>query len=260
MKYREIMPRTAASTDHQKITDRMAAVYLRDTVDMYKDYYGEDGLKSYFGLDLNMSLKSQQYQGDENTTWFDSLIEEVENNTKQYLVLKEAGEAMGHQITATDQDIITDRLEKADYDAYGNRVTEKDLREALEMQAFGAGVYKKVREGFTFTDEEIENYIKENGSSYVTCGLMGFNLSFGTGTDDESTDSEDEEKDDTVIDKSKAAELARKLRACKTKKQFEEQVLEILTEYEGYSEEELGTGLPTILNDQLRLFHRQRAG
>ena len=140
MKYRETMPKTAASTDHQKITDRMAAVYLRDTVDMYKDYYGEDGLKSYFGLDLNMSLKSQQYQGDENTTWFDSLIEEVENNTKQYLVLKEAGEAMGHQITDTDQEIITDRLEKADYDAYGNRVTEKDLREALEMQAFGAGV------------------------------------------------------------------------------------------------------------------------
>ena len=250
MKYRETMPKTAASTDHQKITDRMAAVYLRDTVDMYKDYYGEEGLKSYFGLDLNMSLKSQQYQGDENTTWFDSLIEEVENNTKQYLVLKEAGEAMGHQITDTDQEIITDRLEKADYDAYGNRVTEKDLREALEMQAFGAGVYKKVREGFTFTDEEIENYIKENGSSYVTCGLMGFNLSFGTDTDDESTDSEDEEKDDTEIDKSTAATLARKLRACKTKKQFEDQVLEILTEYKGYSEEDAKAQvLPSIVND-----------
>ena len=250
IKYREHMPKTAASTDHCQITDRMAACYLRDTVDMYKDYYGEEALKSYFGLDLNLSLKSQQYQGDETMTWFDSLVEEVENNARQYLILHEAGEALGHQITDVDQEIIDERLAQADYDNYGNGVTEKDLREALEMQAYGAGVYKVVREGFTFTDEEIENYIKENGSSYVSCGLMGFNLSFGTGTDEE-TDSEDEETDETEIDKSTAATLARKLRACKTKKQFEDQVLEILTEYKGYTEEDAKSQiLPTISNDE----------
>ena len=250
IKYRENMPKTAASTDHAKITDRMAAVYLQDTVDMYKDYYGEDGLKSYFGLDLNLSLKTQQYQGDENTTWFDSFVEEIENNSKQYLVLKEAGEAMGHQITDDDQAIITDRLEKADYAKYGNKVTEKDLREALELQAFGAGVYNKVREDFTFTDEEIEDYIKENGSSYVSCGLMGFNLSYSEEETEETTESEDETTDLTELDKSTAATLARKLRACKTKKQFEDQVLEILTEYKGYSEEDAKAQvLPSIVND-----------
>lgn len=251
MKYRENMPKTAASTDHAKITDRMAACYLQDTVSMYKDYYGEEALKSYFSLDLNLSLKSQQYQGDETTTWFDSLMEEVENNSRQYLILNEAGKAMGHQITDADREIIDERLENADYTKYGNRVTEKDLREALEMQAFGAGVYQSVLDGFTFTDEEIENYVQENGSSYVTCGLMGFNLSYSAETKDEESESEDEnDEDETEIDKSTAATLARKLRACKNKKAFEDQVLEILTEYKGYTEEDAKEQiLPTIYND-----------
>lgn len=248
MKYRENMPKTAAYTDHAKITDRMAACYLQDTVSMYKDYYGEEALKSYFSLDLNLSLKTQPYQGSGDTTWFDNLMDNVKTNSRQYLVLKEAGEAMGHKITDADEEIITERLEQADYAKYGNRVTEKDLREALELQAFGAGVYKNVYDGFTFSDEEIEDYIKENGSSYVSCGLMGFNLSYST--EESDTDSEDEDSDEKEIDKSTAANLARKLRACKTKKQFEDQVLEILTEYKGYTEEDAKEQvLPSISND-----------
>ena len=242
IKYRQNMPKTAASSAHAKITDRMAACYLQDTLDVYKNYYGEEALKQYFNLDLNLSLKTQDYQGQEGVTWFDNLMDTVETNAGQYLVLKEAGEAMGHKISADDQDIINDRLSEADYTQYGNRVTEKDLRQALELQAFGAGVYKDVYEGFTFTDEEIDSYIEQNGSSYTTCGLMGFNIPFTEeeSTTEETTESEDEngEEEHKDVDKSTAATLARKLRGCTTAQKFEDQVMEILTEYEGISEEE----------------------
>ena len=249
LKYRENMPKTAASSAHVKVTDRMAACYLQDTISMYKNYYGEEALKSYFNLDLNLSLKAQQYQNQEGVTWFDNLMDNVKTNTQQYLVLKEAGLAMNHQISDSDKEVIEQRIEEADYSAYGNRVTESDLRQALELQAYAAGVYQDKLTSFEYTDEELENYVKENGSSYVSCGLMGFSLEYKDDSETEEETNSEEETDDTGIDKSTAASLARKLRACKTSKQFEDKVLEILTDYMDYSEEDAEDALGGISND-----------
>ena len=256
LKFRENMPKTAAFTEHGRITDRMAACFLYDTVDMYKSYYGEEGLKSYFDLDLNLSLKAQSYQGQENVTWFDNFMAGVERNSEQYLILKEAGVAMGHQISDSDYELIDSRLEAANYSLYGNGVTENDLRQALELQAYAAGVYRDTYESFTFTDEEIEDFIAVNGSSYVTCGLMGFSLDYVEDEDDDEENDEengdeldDEDNDDTDISKNKAAELARKLRSCKTAEAFGNKVVEILTEYKGYSDEDAEYVVSGISND-----------
>lgn len=292
IKYRAVMPKNIAATTHGKVTDRMASCYLKDIVNMYVSYYGEEALASYYGLDVTASLKEQDYPMAEGQTWFDFLIGSVGNNISQYLVFKEAGEAMGFQLSDADQQAIEAKLAEADLSTYPAGVTLSDLRSAYELQAYGAGVYKAVFDGFTFTDDEIEAYYNENSNQYVTCGLMGFSVSYDLPKDEEDT-TEDETAegettaDETAADETAAAEtaadettagdettaedaadsdaateeesvgmdqatakkLAEALRKANTAELFEQQVSTILTDYEGYSADQLESMLPTISND-----------
>lgn len=252
LKLRESMPKTVASSDHAKITDRMASCYLKDVVNMYVSYYGEDGLLSYYGLDVNQSLKDQPYPMDETQTWFDYMIGSVQNNLTQYLVFKEAGQEMGYKLSDAEQQTIEDKLAEADLTKYPEGITEKDLRAAFELQAFGAGVYADVYNGFTFTDDEIETYFDANSSQYTTCGLMGFSVSYQTedAAGEESTaDETGAEEESGGMDQETAKKLATDLKNVKSAEQFESKVADILTEYEGYTDEELESLLPTISND-----------
>ena len=251
LKYREVMPKTAASTNHGKVTDRMAACYVQDVVNMYKNYYGEEMLKSYYSLDLSLPLSEQQFPGAENTTWLQNIVSTVKNNVTQYLVLQEAGREIGYELSESDRKTIEDSLGDADIAAYGNNVSESDLRQALELQAYAAGVYNETLKGFTFTDDEIESYVETNGSSYITCGLMGFSVSYDLGDDasDEGTEEAPTEEETPKMDKATAEKLAKALEGAKSEDQFESQVSDILTEYEGYSDDELANLLPTIRND-----------
>ena len=106
LKYREVMPKTAASTNHGKVTDRMAACYVQDVVNMYKNYYGEEMLKSYYSLDLSLPLSEQQFPGAENTTWLQNVVSTVKNNVTQYLVLQEAGREIGYELSESDRKTI----------------------------------------------------------------------------------------------------------------------------------------------------------
>ncbi|MBQ4464826.1 MAG: peptidylprolyl isomerase [Oscillospiraceae bacterium] len=255
LKYREVMPKTAASSGNAKVTDRMAACYVQDVVNMYKSYYGEEALMSYYGLDLTKPLSEQEYPGTEGTTWLQSILTGVKNNVTQYLVLKQAGQAAGYQLTEDDVKEIEEKLAEADISTYGNKVTLADLRQAFELQAYSAGFYNETYDSFTFTDDEIQSYLDTNGSSYITCGLMGFSISYDLEDDTAATEEASTEEETTTeeeapkMDQKTAEKLAKALEKATKPDQFESQVSDILTEYEGYSDEDLESLLPTITNE-----------
>ena len=255
MHFRKVMPKTASSTARARVTDRMAACYMQDTLNMYVNYYGgADAIKSYLGLDVNAPLSSQD-TGD-GTTWLDTMLDYTKNSVNQYLVLREAGMNEGFVLPAEDRKAIEDALVNVDLSRFGNGVTVADLREALVLQAYAAGVYNEKYDSFTFTDDEIETYITENGSEYITCGLLGFSISYDQedeAADSGSSDAETEETTEAETKKSMSQETAKKLatalEGAKSEEDFENQVSDILIEYEGYSSEELTSILPTIRND-----------
>lgn len=267
LKYREMMPKTVAFSDHAKITDRMASCYIQDIVDMYVSYYGEEGMLTYYGLDVNQPLKDQSSPFGEDQSWFDYLLGSVQNNMTQYLVFKEAGLELGYKLTDRDRKTIDDKMAQTDLSKYPANVTEADLRAAVELQAFGAGVYSMVYNGLEFTDEEIDAYMDVNGNQYLTCGLMGFSVQVTedvTGDAEDETTPEDEtaageetaadgetspEEETAGMDDATARSLATSLKNSKSAEQFEDKVAEILTEYEGYTDEQLETLLPSITND-----------
>ena len=256
LKYREVMPKTAASSAHYRVTDRMTACYIQDTVNMYLSRYGEDAMKSYYGLDVSLPLSEQESPNGDGSTWLDTMKDTVKTYISQYLVLKEAGMENGHVLSAADRKTIEDTITEIDLTKYGNGVTVSDVRAALELQAYAAGVYNDVIESFDFTDDEIQAYMDANGSSYVTCGMMGFSISYDKEDTDDAADpaaADDAAAEETKVgmDQKTAEKLAKSLEQAKSEDDFEKQVSDILVKYEGYSDEELESLLPTIRNDNL---------
>jgi parvulin-like peptidyl-prolyl isomerase len=123
-------------------------------------------------------------------------------------------------------------------------VKESDLRKMLEIQALSTAYYTYITDNLTVSDDEIEAYYEANESDYLTCGLVGFSVSYSTGDDDTDADT-----DTDSMTQEDAEALANLLKNAKTSDEFENIVADILVEYEDYTQDDLDSLLPTIYND-----------
>ncbi|MBP0973660.1 MAG: peptidylprolyl isomerase [Oscillospiraceae bacterium] len=188
-------PVPVLSSDNFTVTKEQLVCYYQDTLNMFREYYGEDMLLSYYQLDLSKPLKEQAYPTDDGTTWFDNIIEDTIATITQQMRFAEAGKAAGYDLSEEDKQLIEDKLKEVDLSTYGQGVTLEDVREELYLQAYSAGYYNAYIDGLTFTDDEIEAYYSANTSTYNTCGLMGFSINYEepeSSAEDEASETEAE--------------------------------------------------------------------
>ncbi len=237
--YKKNLTENVAVTPNYSFDSKVAACYFRDVIDIFVESYGEEAMLTYYGMDVNKSLKEQVYPYDETATWFDVVVDQTMSTMKQQLIIYEAANAAGYQLTDADRERIEAAIAEKDLADYGNGVTEEDLRRTLEIQAISTSYYTQLVNSFEATDEEINAYYDENSLSFMKCGLAGFSVSYDSG---ESTGEEGMTQDE-------AKKLAEDLADSSNPKVFEDKVADILLNYEGYTEDELEVNLPAIYND-----------
>ena len=266
----------AIYTENLSVSPEMMQYYYKDMIESFRSYYGEDALKAYYGLDLSAPLSSQTYSEEDGSTWRDMMVDQAVASVIQQLILSEAGRAEGFKMDDAAHKQAEEQLASIDLAAYG--VTEETARMAAEMQAYVSSYYTYVMDSMTFTDDEIQAYYDANEDKYVTCGLMGFTISYPT--EEEATDAATEAADaateaDAETETAAATEaeteaateaateddgkpdmtkeiakgIADELEAVKSPEEYESIVRSYLAEYEGYSDDELDSIIPQISND-----------
>lgn len=257
----------AAASDSMEISKEMMACYFKDTINMYADYYGAEMLLSYYQLDITQSLKDQMYPVNDGTTWFYQIMEQTKQTVSQQLMVAEAGKAAGFALTEEVRRSVEEELAEYDISTFGNGITVDDLRNMLLLQNYSLAYFDEYSAGLVYSDEELEAYYNEHKNSFDTCNIAVFSIPFveeeetpeedaasedsgAEDTDGESTEDEnaaDEENKGLTQEQAKA--LADALAETRTTKAFEEKAGEILTEHQGYSEEEAEAALASIFNE-----------
>ena len=193
---------------------------------------------SYYGIDPATSdLKTEKLPEDtgEDMTWFDYIMSQVKGMASQLLVFQESAAAAGFTLSEEDQQSVEEQLATEEISNYGENASEDDVRKIIEMQTLASAYFDYVLENMQFTDEELDAYYQANKNQFDTCGLMGFSISYDLPDETDASDTEAESKGMT---QEEAKSLADKLMQATSPDDFEQQVHDILVQYEGYTEEE----------------------
>ncbi len=235
--YNQNKVQVAASTANYQVDQKVLACFYQDMISMFVSNYGEETLLTSYGMDVSMPLKDQVYPYDETVTWFDMLMDQTLTSIQQQLVMYEAANAAGHTMTEAEAAQMEEAIAAADLTKYGNGVTEEDVRKAVEIQALTSSYYNHFMTTTEFTEDEINAYYEANCLNYQTCGLGGFSVSYVT------------EEGEEGISQAEAEAVVNNLQDAANAEEFEEIVADYLVNYEGYTEADLESMLPTLFYD-----------
>ena len=212
--------RTAVKTEHYSVNNAQFTYLTYATYNNYYQTYDSYGYASYLGLDRSKPLSQQQYT--ENMSWLDYCKSEAESTFKQVLALCEAAKADGFTLTSEDKDAIEENITAlADYakqnnysfstavaGIYGSKgITKGDIRRVLEMQTIASKYAEKLRNAYTYTEEQYDNYYEENKFDYLKTDYYSYTVKA-----DYESDATDEEKEAAIsAAKNKAEELFNKI-------------------------------------------------
>lgn len=152
------------------------AAYLYGSVS--REFYMSNAeVMSYLGFDYYTDHKDQEctIAGD-GSSWYDYFSSLMTTYAKQYLVIAEAANAAGIDLTEEERSNITASLEQLDVyaeqykmsvdeytrEAYKNNVTKQDIYNSTVLSALAGKYYNMVVDSFTFTDSEYQAYYNEN--------------------------------------------------------------------------------------------------
>ena len=236
-------PNAAMYSENIEISPALMECFYRDYLSQYETAF------SYYGVDTEVSLKDQMLPEDagESISWFDYLMSQTQSTVNQLLVFNEAANADGFVLSDEEKQTLDDTFADIDMSIYGDNVSEDDVYTMLELETIASCYFNTVLENIEITDEDLNAYYQEHREEFDTCGLVGFSISYATESDseDEDLDSDSEQS----LTKEQAEELAENLKNSKTTDEFESLVHDILITYEGYTEDECVSLLPTIYND-----------
>ncbi len=239
----------AMESEHFEITNGMLSYFL------YSDYYAAlSDQNTYFslymsGFDPTQSLKNQQYTaGGENSnmTWFDYFISNTANNVTTYLLFAEKGYENGiKELDEKDLAEIEKSIDsfKEGADAigleyneyiefmYGDKVTEQDIRDALEFQLLAMKQYQADYDSFEFSQDECEEKYDADPTAYNYSDYRSF--TFYAKYPEDKDDTEGREAAEII-----AKQLADELAACATQDEFVAYVYDYLVSENALIEEE----------------------
>ncbi|MBQ7700514.1 MAG: hypothetical protein IJT49_09260 [Clostridia bacterium] len=220
MDYISLHARTAIKTANYSVNNAQFTYLTYATYNNYYQTYESYGYTSYLGLDRTKPLSQQQYT--ESMSWLDYCKSQAESTLKQVMALCETAKADGFELTSDDKATIEESITSlADYAKqnnysfssavgamYGSKgITKSDIRHILEMQTLASKYAEKLRDSYTYTDEQYDNYFEENKYDYLKADYYSYTVKA-----DYESDATDEEKEAAIsAAKNKALELFNKI-------------------------------------------------
>ena len=212
--------RTAVKTEHYSVNNAQFTYLTYATYNNYYQQFDSYGYASYLGMDRSKPLSQQQYT--ESMTWLDFCKNEAQSTLKQVMALCEAAKAEGFTLTSEDKETIEENITAlADYAKqnnysfstavaaiYGSKgITKGDIRRVLEMQTIASKYAEKLRDAYTYTNEQYDNYYEENKYDYLKADYYSYTVKA-----DYDSNATDEEKEAAIsAAKNKAEELFNKI-------------------------------------------------
>ena len=193
----------AASTENFELDQTHASYFYNSIYSNFMNSYG-DMASAYFGLDTSKSLKSQSCAMLESGTWFDYFMTSAKSDMTNILLFAEEAKARGLELDKDDKKQIDEAisaLKKAAKTAgvsksyyihatYGAGVSEKDLRDVLELSALYTKCYGALTEAYNFTSDDYNAYKKEHEDDLKQIDYATFTMTTSdtTNADDISVD------------------------------------------------------------------------
>ena len=227
----------AAKSEHYSITLPMIKRIFKNSYNSFTAYYA-----SYYGFDTTKSSKTQYYDEENKITWYDEFIDSAKSEVTQLFTLCEAAQKEGMSIDDADKADIEktiDSMKTAASEAgksvdeyisetFGDGLTEKDVRENLGQTTLASKYYKKIYDGFSYTDEQYEKTYSENKESYQYVDFLTFTFGYGTVDSSDSSVTVDEKQ------KEKAKAAADELAKVKSEQKFKDYITKYLNENPDY--------------------------
>jgi len=202
------------------VSAAMLTYSLYDSYYYYLNYFGEDMMKLYFGIDTQKSLKEQYSDKEKGITWFDVFKTEALDGFCNALALCEAAVDDGVELNEIDHKYIQSEIDEIEKLAgedgltlkeyikniYGKGVKEEDIKKSLEIFRLANKMrYKDFNEA-TVTPDEIKAVVDKEGDTYLTRDFIYFELSL-------ANDNEKTEKIKAHADRIKEAKTEEDFRA-----------------------------------------------
>lgn len=254
----------AAKSEHYTISLPMIKRIFKNSYNSFTTYYA-----SSYGFDTTKSSKTQYYDEENKITWYDQFIDSAKNEVIQLFTLCETAQKEGITIDDEDRkdiDKTLDQMRTAASEAgttvdeyisstFGEGLTEKDVLENLEQTTLASKYYKKIYDGFTYTDEQYEKTYNENKESYQYVDFLTFTFGYGAKDSSESSVTIDEAQ------KEKAKKAAEELAKVKSEQEFKDYITKYLKENpdyvnisaeNSYSQEEFDAAVTSQVNSALK--------
>jgi len=180
----EINPLPIMATENFEVTVSMMTYFLNS---YYRSFVSNNSLYlGQLGLDPSKPLDEQKYSDD--YTWLDYFLFYLSDTLKQQLVIAEAAKEAGFELTKEDIEDIDTQLSYIDEKAasggnttaylirtnYGECVNEHTIRKCLELTTLSMRYSNHLAASYTFTDEDFENYFKENSKDILSFSYIRY--------------------------------------------------------------------------------------
>ena len=136
--------------------------------------YAAYGMSSF---DTTKDPKDQVYDEESGQTWHEYFIEQALDSLKTYVTVEKKAKADGHAESqevkdsfAQYKDNMKTSLATSSYSnmksylqaVFGPMMTEKDFDRCLERELYVNDYMNSVQDGYTYTDQQLEDYYKEH--------------------------------------------------------------------------------------------------
>ena len=217
----------SVETTNYDINNAMVTYFFGNIYQNYVNTYSS--YLSYLGLDVNKSLKNQQYGSDGTTTWFDYIMDAALTQTKQTVLMCEAANEAGISLSDDELKSVSNYIKAMKQQAnasgytgldgylsavFGKGVNEDVFRQCLEMELLSSKYYEKYDGELSYTDEQYEAFYSEHDTNFLYCDYKTYKFT----VDADSSATTEEER--AAIAKAKAD--AEALAAAKTPEEFDQ--------------------------------------
>jgi len=240
--------KTAASTEHFKVSGTMMAYFYNTQYQTYYSYF------SYLGIQPGTSLKSQPCSLLSNGgSWYDYFMASTESYVGNMLALCEGAYEKGLSLDDSDKASIDANLAALDETAkaYGynaktyllmtmsNPVNTADVRKCMELNTLAQKYYTQYMDSLSYTDAQIEEYYNENASTFEGVDYYSYTL---YSTDFAEYDENENPTTTSAENSAKAYEAAKTLAAATSASAFED-ALRALATTDGSSEDSVNSAI-----------------
>lgn len=241
--------KAVVSTKHYKADVCMTQYVFHTLVDQFVNTYGETNEE--MGFDATADLKDQACAYEDYDTWYDYFSDAAKNQLEEILILCEAAKDEGVTLTEGDQKFIETSMKTLETYAeeeeltveeyidnkYGVVVSEKDIRNCVELTQLASRYQQKYTSTLSYNDSEIDSYFADNKASFLTADYVYFLVETG----DTSGKTDAQVKKMKADAKAKATELA----ANKSRTDF-------IAALEDYAAKLLKEATPDATNDEIK--------